>query len=117
LDSVEAVVQFLRELKLIITTGRGLDLIPRAENNATIIQLGLTQRDVIDVILALSVVDYCAGPKPDLDRPGEVWEFGKDIDGCEVYIKLKIGEVGKTRIAKCISFHQADYSLRHPYRR
>jgi hypothetical protein len=48
------------------------------------------------------------GPEPDKDKPGEIWKFGKLIEGIEVYIKLKIAQVGKEKIAKCISFHPAE---------
>ena len=72
--------------------------------------------NVKDVLIGLSVADFCAGPKADRDRPGEVWEFGKAIDGCDVYIKLKLVEVDGVRIAKCISFHIAKYPLKYPHR-
>lgn len=62
----------------------------------------------------LSPSDYIGGPKPDKDRPGQVWEFGKIITGMEIYIKLKTARVGKVQIAKCLSFHLAEYALRFP---
>jgi hypothetical protein len=36
--------------------------------------------------------DYDRGPLPDHDRirPGSIWEFIKNVDGIEVYIKLKL---------------------------
>jgi len=33
------------------------------------------------------------------------------IEGKEVYIKLKIADVGRGKIAKCISFHEAEFPL------
>ena len=67
-----------------------------------------------DEILSLSTTDYCSGPKPDKDMPGEIWEFGKRIGGKGVYIKLKIAQVGNNKIAKCISFHKAEFPLCYP---
>lgn len=67
-------------------------------------------------MLGLSVADYSAGPKPDRDRGGDIWEFGKDIDGYEVYIKLKVASVDDAMIAKCISFHIAQYPLKYPHK-
>jgi hypothetical protein len=46
--------------------------------------------------------------------PGEIWEFGKRIGGNDVYIKLKIAQVGNDKIAKCISFHKAEFPLSYP---
>lgn len=110
------VARFLREFKQIVDHGRGLDLIPRAETNQTLRELGLTRKNVKNEILALSVSDYCRGPEPDRDRPGNVWIFGRRVSGAEIYIKLKIASVGKIQIAKCISFHKAKYPLRYPLR-
>lgn len=110
------VAAFLRAFKRIVASARGLDLIPRAETNQTIIDLGLTEKNVVSEILGLSVADYSEGALRDRDRPGHVWVFGREIYGREIYIKLKIAPVGATQIAKCISFHEANYPLRYPYR-
>lgn len=108
------VTVFLKEFKKIVTNERGLDVIDRRENLNALIMLGLTKANCKHEILNLNVSDYCSGPKPDQDRPGEIWEFGKIIDGKEIYIKLKIAKIGSDRIAKCISFHQARYPLTFP---
>ncbi len=63
-----------------------------------------------------SVENYCQGPEPDKDRPGHIWIFGKQVGSEEIYIKLKIAQVGKEKIAKCISFHTSDFPLCYPYR-
>ena len=78
--------------------------------------LGLTRKTVELEILSLSVVDYSSGPKADRDRAGEVWIFGKAINEHEIYIKLKIVEIEETKIAKCISFHEAEFSLTYPFK-
>ena len=107
---------FLIEFKKIVATGRGLDIVPRRENLDALSDLGLTKKNLKEEILALSVQDYCEGPEPDRDRPGEIWIFGKHIAGKEIYIKLKIAQVSKEKIAKCLSFHAANFPLCFPYR-
>ena len=77
-------------------------------------RLGFTKKNCRDEILSLSVENYYDGPKPDVNRQGVVWEFGKKIDGDEIYIKLKIAEVGTEKLAKCISFHKANSPLSFP---
>lgn len=114
--SIPQANNFLREFKEIITTGSRLVIIPRPPNNTTIIMLGLTQRTIELEILGLSVLDYCSGPSQDRDLPGKVWIFGKEINGHEIYIKLKIAQVNDTKIAKCISFHEAEFSLKYPFK-
>lgn len=66
--------------------------------------------------MSLSLTNYADGPKKDLDKPGELWEFGTEISGCEIYIKLKITEIDGEKIVKCISFHEADRPLNYPFR-
>jgi len=110
---------FLKEFKKIMTEteGRGLDIVNRQENLASLLGLGLTKKNAEHEILSLSVSDYCSGPDPDEDREGNIWVFGKKIRESEVYIKLKIAEVDGVKIAKCISFHIAEYPLGYPLKR
>ena len=112
----EALVRnFLKEFKKIATEGRGIDIVSRRKNIDSLVKLRLTKRNCKNEILSLSVSDYCDGPKPDKDRPGEIWEFGKSILGNDVYIKLKIAQAGKEKIAKCLSFHMAEFPLCFPF--
>lgn len=107
---------FLKNFKEIMVSGRGLDIIPRRETMEALAELGLTRNNLKEEIMTLSVEDYCTGPEPDRDRPGDIWIFGKQISGREIYVKLKIAPVGEERIAKCLSFHPAAYPLCFPYR-
>ena len=59
---------------------------------------------------------YCKGPEADRDRPGELWFFGKVIQDKGIYIKLKIADADGIKIAKCISFHIAEYPMSFPYK-
>jgi hypothetical protein len=113
--SREAIGRFLGEFKH-IATGRGIYVLDRLKNRQSLAYLGLTSANRRDEILGLSVADYCRGPKPDRDKSGEIWEFGKVIRGMEVYIKLKVAQVGEEKIAKCLSFHVAERPISCPYR-
>jgi hypothetical protein len=114
--SKEDVALFLKRFKGIVASGSGLHVIHRKVNNEALIGLGITKKDRREILLGLSVEDYCEGPIPDRDRPGHLWIFGKGIGPQEVYIKLKIAQDNKDQIAKCISFHIADYSMKFPYK-
>lgn len=113
----EGVRRFLLEFKQAATSGCGIDLVPRQGVKETLEWLGLTKRDVEQILIGLSVADYCNGPLPDKGRPGELWEFGKQIEGQDVYIKLKVADVTGAKIAKCISFHIAKHPLKYPHRK
>ena len=112
----DLVRQFLKEFKSIGSHGRGIDIVHRKKNLGSLAKLGLNFKNCKDEIQNLSVADYCKGPEPDTDKPGEVWEFGKIISGKEVYIKLKIANVGNIKLAKCISFHVAEFPLCFPFK-
>jgi len=107
---------FLLQFKKIVTKGRGLDIVNRRENIEALAKLGLTRKNLREEIMTLSVENYCQGPEPDRDRPGAIWVFGKQIGAEEIYVKLKIAQVGKEKIAKCLSFHAANFPLCYPYR-
>ena len=110
----EETAQFLQEFKNIVAE-RGLDIIPRTETIDFLTELRITKKDCKNIIMELSVLDYCAGPEPDKDKPGDVWMFGKEIGAKQVYIKLKSADVGNRKIAKCLSFHTAKYPLSFPH--
>ena len=105
---------FLKEFKKLATEGGGLYIVNRKKNRDALINLGLTNNNRKEVLLSLSVKDFCAGPKQDKDRDGVIWEFGKTIDAHGIYIKLKVAEVGDEKLAKCISFHKAEFTLCYP---
>lgn len=87
----------------------------REKNKETMRLLALTpfQREVI--VKTLQAEDYVEGPVIDvLNKEGEMWVFGKDVKGREVYIKITLGnEIGQTI---CISFHIAEHSLEYPFK-
>ncbi len=83
------------------------------ENREGLLTLGITKAQRDEVIHSLTPEDYCKGPLRDETQPGEVWVFGKYVEGTEVYIKLKLTETGAP---KCISFHPALRGLRYPFR-
>jgi len=115
-QKVTQIRSFLKEFKRIASGGRGIYLVPREESLKTLADLGLTKKNFKEIIMSLSVLEYCEGPKRDLDRPGEVWIFGKQIGWKEIYIKLKVAQGSGKRIAKCISFHPAAFTLCFPFR-
>ena len=87
----------------------------RGKNRETLLKLDITplQREVI--VKSLLVSDYVEGPVIDeLNKNGEMWVFGKDVKGRDVYIKITLGyENGQTI---CISFHIAKHPLKYPFK-
>jgi hypothetical protein len=85
---------------------------PRRKNMQALAQHGLTIADAKNEILGLVVGDYYKGPKQDFDpnRPGDIWEFKKNIDGMQFYVKVKIVQENGEDILKCLAFHEDDFA-------
>lgn len=105
------VIVFLEKAKTLISAGK-YDFVPRRKNMQSLAQHGLTIIDAKNEIIGLVVGDYYKGPKQDLDpnRPGDIWEFKKDIGGIIFYVKVKIVTENGKEILKCIGFHEDDFS-------
>jgi len=110
------IATFLKDFKKIASKD-GIFTIPRRKNLESLTDLGLTIKNRYCEIMGLAATNYCKGPLPDDTQSGYVWVFGKEIEGKEVYIKLKIANVGNKKIAKCLSFHKADFPLCFPCKR
>jgi hypothetical protein len=78
---------FLLEFKKAVTHDSGVYLVPREDALATLQHLGLNRRNLEEILLSLSVADYCRGPA-DRDRDGQLWIFAKRLRDHEIYIKL-----------------------------
>lgn len=85
----------------------------RAKNPNSLLELGITPMERKNVIMDLKYYDYSEGPIVDaLNKQGEMWVFGKDVKGNEVYIKISMGLPNAHTI--CISFHKAEHPMSYP---
>ena len=106
----QTILKFLAKAKKLLSAGK-FTFVPRRKNLQALSAHGLTILDMKNEILGLAVGDYYKGPKQDFDplQPGDIWEFKKDIDGEEFYVKLKIQKINDEEILKCLSFHEDDF--------
>lgn len=44
----------------------------------------------------------------------DLWAFGKDINGEEIYIKIGLGLPNRQTV--CVSFHKADFPIQYPFK-
>lgn len=86
----------------------------RGKNMQTLLDLELSVNDVKEIIRNLKPANYVEGPVPDtLYKGPSLWVFGREIKGREIYIKVTIGPPNAEAI--CISFHHAEFPLKHPF--
>lgn len=70
---------------------------------------------ITKIVRNLEVEDYSEGPVVErLNHSGEMWVFGKDVKGREVYIKITLGYDNGQTI--CISFHIAEHPINYPFK-
>ncbi len=73
-------------------------------------------RERKDIVKTITPKDYSEGPiRNMLNRFGDLWVFGKDVKGQEVYIKICYGLPNRSTI--CISFHVAEFPMNYPYKK
>jgi hypothetical protein len=115
----DEVVSFLSLFKGCIILDRYV-VKDREKNRQGLIDLGITPDQRREVLLGLTPEDYHAGPKPDdTDDTKEVWEFGRDVEGVEVYIKLRVVQNPRKKTvhhATVWSFHPAEHPMKYPLR-
>ncbi|MBI4209088.1 MAG: hypothetical protein HY538_05205 [Deltaproteobacteria bacterium] len=93
-----------------------IDFVPRRKNLEGLTQLGLTLSLARKILRGLKAQNYVSGPEADRDRDTkDIWVFGIQVGGSQVYIKIKIFKWGHEYRAKCLSFHPAEKPLRFPF--
>ena len=105
---------FLFKFKFFAQIPGQFSFVERHKNLQALADLGITQVEALNAILQLTYRNYSSGPEPDRDYYGrKVWIFGYSLEGEEIYIKL--ADDLSYNIAKCISFHKADFTIAYPY--
>jgi molybdopterin synthase catalytic subunit len=109
-ENVEAFLkQFHQKLKVFSIIFRD----DRGKNVQTLAELEITPKYRELVIRDIKAEDYSQGPIVDtLHQLGDMWVFGKDVKGHEVYIKISLGRENSQII--CISFHISEYKMKYP---
>lgn len=87
----------------------------RTKNFECLAELDITPVERIKILQQLEVIEYSEGPIEDkLADIANLWVFGKQVKGKEIYIKISMGYPGSSTI--CISFHIAEYAMKYPFK-
>lgn len=104
---------FLNQFKVKLEVFGVFFLDGREKNYQALLDLNISRFERLEIVKSIQVEDYSEGPIQDLlNNYGEMWVFGKDVDGQEVYIKITMGKPNLKAI--CISFHKAEYPMNYP---
>lgn len=113
--SPEEVQRFLSDFKTKMKIFGVIFRDDRAKNFDTTTALELTISAKMKILESLSLEDYTGGPLEDkLNRIADMWVFGKEVKGREVYIKISIGRPGLQAI--CISFHFSEHPIKYTFK-
>jgi len=87
---------------------------PRDKNLDALAELDITSDKRIEHLLNLKAENYYSGPNKDTFDPTkpDYYEFGIQIKGKEVYIKISLGLFNKR--VDCMSFHPAEFPMKYP---
>ncbi len=108
--------QFLSDFKNLMDE-KPVSFSRHRKNLQTIKRLGLTEKNRIDYLYALTPENYSKGPIPDKYHPGNYWEFGIEIDSNPIYIKVKIATNDSgDEWPVCYSFHDPEFPMSFPLR-
>lgn len=111
----EQVEAFLKKLKEKIKVFDIIFRDDREKNLQTLASLEINTTFRKQVIMNIEPEDYVEGPIVDtLNKKGEMWVFGKDVKGREVYIKITLGLPNNSTI--CISFHIAEHPMNYQFK-
>lgn len=112
-DKVEEFIRALKA-KLLFTN---IVYRPRDKNTQALADLEITPQKRDEYIKNLTVEDCFSGPNQNKDEPSklEYFEFGINIKGNSVYIKLSLNLPNKP--IDCMSFHIAERPINHPFRK
>lgn len=87
----------------------GIFYLDRDKNAEALKALGITPKARDEIVRQLSSDDYVETLPADFFN--EMWVFGRDMDGTELYIKIALGQPNSKTI--CISFHVAEHPIKY----
>lgn len=90
---------------------------PRDKNIAALAEIDILPIERIEYLNKLTTNNYYTGPNQDTHdtyKP-EYYEFGIEIKGLEVYIKISLGLTNKA--VDCMSFHIAERPITYPFKK
>lgn len=90
----------------------GIFYLDRDKNIEALKALGINQNARDEIVRQLQSDDYVETLSTDFFN--EMWVFGRDMEGTELYIKIALGKPNDRTI--CISFHLAEHPIKYAYK-
>lgn len=91
----------------------GIMFLDRDKNADALKMLGITPNIRKEIVREIQADDYIENILDEFSF-GDMWVFGKDYDGEELYIKISLGAPNTNTV--CISFHVAEHPLNYAFK-
>lgn len=92
----------------------GMVFAERQRCQETMRMLGINENVAKSIIKTLNATDFSKYFEDTVQWGCDLWAFGKDINGEDIYIKIGLGLTGRQTI--CVSFHKADFPIQYPFK-
>lgn len=111
--TIDDVKSFLNSMNVKIDI-YGMVFAERQRCQETMRMLGINEIVAKSIIKTLDATDF-SKYFDDITQWGcDLWAFGKDINGEEIYIKIGLGLPNRQTV--CVSFHRADFPIQYPFK-
>lgn len=111
--TVEDVRSFLNSLNVKLDV-YGMVFADRRRCQETMRMLGINEVVAKNIVRTLDVADFSKYFDDTTQWGCDLWAFGKDVKGEEVYIKIGLGLPDRQTV--CVSFHKADFPIQYPFK-
>ena len=111
--TIEDVRCFLKSMNVKIDV-YGMVFAERRRCQETMRMLGINEIVAKDIVRRLDAGDFSKYFDDSGEWGCDLWAFGKDINGEEIYIKIGLGLPNRQTV--CVSFHKADFPIQYPFK-
>lgn len=91
----------------------GIFFLDRCKNQDALAALGIAPKERERYVREIEAGDYVETIISSMGM-GDMWVFGRDMNGREFYIKISLGRPNDRTI--CISFHEAENRIRYAFK-
>ena len=111
--TIEDVKSFLNRMHVKVDI-YGMVFADRHRCQETMLMLGINEVVAKHIVMALDATDFSKYFDDTTQWGCDLWAFGKDIKGEEIYIKIGLGLPNRQTV--CVSFHKADFPIQYPFK-
>ena len=111
--TIDDVKSFLNSMNVKIDI-YGMVFAERQRCQETMRMLGINEIVAKSIIKTLDATDFSKYFDDTTQWGCDLWAFGKDINGEEIYIKIGLGLPNRQTV--CVSFHRADFPIQYPFK-